>query len=182
MFEQLQVNGCGMRRLDSRICVLRNLISLDLSDNNLTDIVDDIGKLQTLAELKLRNNKFEKFPQNICLKPKLQKSLTVVDMSDNQIKILPVCICELQALLCLKVDNNLLQFVPPTIGRLQNLKTVSLCGNKLSILPAGFLHLRLDNVDLFNNEFSETENQTSGDHVDVPSLLECAARYVKKNR
>lgn len=168
--------------MDSRICALRNLISLDLSDNCLTDLIDDIGKMQTLAELKLRKNKFEKFPQNICFKPNLQKSLKVLDMSENQMKILPVCICELQGLLCLKMDNNVLEFVPPTMGRLQNLKTVTMSSNKLSILPSGFLHLKLDNVDLFSNVFTETENQTSADCVDVPTLLECAARYVRKYR
>ena len=177
-----QVNGCNMRRLDSRICSLRNLISLDLSDNGLTDLIDDIGKLQTLAQLKLRNNKFEKFPQNICFKPNLKASLAVLDMSTNQMKIVPPSICELQALMSLKMDDNILEFVSPTMGRLQNLKTVSMCGNKLKILPAGFLHLKLENVDLYNNLFVETENQTSADHVDVPTLLECAARYVKKNR
>lgn len=171
-----------MKRLDSRICSLRNLTSLDLSDNSLTDIIDDIGRLQCLADLKLRNNKFDKFPKSLCFKESLQKSLHVLDLSGNQVRQLPVYICELRNLITLKMDNNLLEVIPPTLGRLSNLKTVTLSGNKLKILPAGFLHLTLDNVDLFNNEFIETENQVSADHVDVPTLLECAARYVRKNR
>ncbi|WAR19640.1 LLR1-like protein [Mya arenaria] len=180
--ETLQVNDCNMRRIDSRIFQLRNLVSLDLSDNSLNDVLDGIGSLQMLAELILKNNKFQKFPVTICKLKTLQKSLSLLDLSDNQIRQLPVQICELTNLMTLKADNNVIEQIPPTIGRLQNLKSVSLAGNKLTVLPAGFMRLRLENVDLYGNSFIITENETTADSVDVPTLLECAARYVRKYR
>ncbi|XP_052270074.1 leucine-rich repeat protein 1-like isoform X2 [Dreissena polymorpha] len=180
--ETLQVHDCSMKKMDSRIFQLRNLVCLDLSDNSLTEVPDGIEKLQNLSDLRLKCNKFEKFPMNICRLKNIQNNLAVLDLSNNQMKELPVQICELANLAMLKMDNNLLEAVPPTIGRLANLKAVSMSNNKLTVLPAGFMRLRLDSVDLFGNNFVRTENVTSRDHVDVPSLVECAARHIRKQR
>jgi len=178
----LKVSDCGMKRLDSRIFQLRHLTCLHLRGNSLTEVPDGIGALSQLAELSLQHNLLSTFPTNVCRLPAMQRSLRVLDVSDNQIKHLPVQLCELANLVTFKAANNLLEQIPPTIGRLQQLKVLTLSGNKLTVLPAGFLRLRLEDVDLYGNCFVEGNNETTASHVDVPTLLECAARFVKKHR
>jgi LRR-repeat protein 1 len=83
----------------------------------------------------------------------------------------------------LKFDNNEMEMLPPTIGRLNRLQFISACNNKLRVLPANFMKLRLESVDLFGNSFDAIENyQISAGSVDVPTLMECAARSIKKER
>ncbi|XP_045177512.1 leucine-rich repeat protein 1-like isoform X2 [Mercenaria mercenaria] len=181
--ESLQVSECRMKRIDSRIFNLRNLTRLDLSNNSIEIIPDEISKLQNLSELKLAHNNITIFSPSVCLKESLQKSLNLLDLSNNKIQKLPLQICELVNLVNLKFDNNEMEVLPPTIGRLHRLQFISACNNKLRTLPASFMKLRLDSVDLFGNSFDVIENyQISAGSVDVPTLVECAARSIKKSR
>ena len=174
-----------MKKIDSRIFNLWRLVKLNLRNNSIKNIPDDISKLTCLSELNLSYNNLELFPASVCLKEALQKSLSSLDLSNNQIKQLPLQICELTNLVSLKVDQNELSQLPPTIGRLFRLKFFSASENKLTSLPASFMKLRLDSLDLFN--CGQAGNQTeapfvSSQCVPVPSLVECCARSIRKNR
>ena len=174
-----------MKRIDSRIFNLWRLVRLNLSHNSLTTVPDEIAKLTCLSELNLSHNNLETFPASVCLKESLQKSLSLLDLSHNQIKQLPLQICELTNIITLKVDNNVMTNLPPTIGRLFKLKFFSAAENKFASLPASFMRLRLDSLDLFNcgGENVQTEAvSVSGTSVPVPSLVECCARSIRKNR
>jgi Leucine-rich repeat (LRR) protein len=48
-----------------------------------------------------------------------------------------------------------LESLPPTIGRLKNLKLFSASQNRLTVLPAAFMQLQFEFVDLFGNPFPE---------------------------
>ena len=181
----LQVSECRMKRIDSRIFNLWRLVRLNLSNNSLTSVPVEIAKLTSLSELNLSHNNLETFPASVCLKESLQKSLSLLDLSHNQIKQLPLQICELTNLITLKVDNNVLTSLPPTIGRLFKLKFFSASENKLTSLPASFMRLRLDSLDLFNCGDENVPTgavSVSGNSVPVPSLVECCARSIRKNR
>lgn len=181
--ESLQVSECRMKRIDSRIVGLRNLTRLDLSNNSIELIPDDLSKLQLLSELRIAHNNLTVLSPSLCMKPSLQKLLSLLDLSYNKIQRLPVQICELANLVNLKLDHNEMEVLPPTIGRFPKLKFLSACNNKLKVLPANFMKLQLDSVDLFGNSFDSVENyQLYGTSVDVPSLVECAARAIRKNR
>ena len=170
-----------MKRIDSRILKLRHLVKLDLSNNSIESVPDDIAQLTNLIELKLSSNSLETFSPSVCLKESIQRSLRVLDISDNRIERLPLQICELQNLISLKMDNNVMEYLPPTLGRLCKLNNFSVSKNKVKYLPASFMRLRLENIDLFGNPFDmETDIQVSSTSVDVPSLMECSARSIRK--
>lgn len=172
-----------MKRIDSRIFNLRNLTRLDLSSNCVEMIPDELAKLQNLSELRLSHNNITVLSPSLCRKESLQKTLSLLDLSHNKIQQLPLQICEFVSLVNLKVDSNEMEVLPPTIGRLQRLQFVSACNNKLRVLPANFMKLRLDSLDLFGNSFDVVENyQISAGSIDVPTLVECAARSIKKAR
>ncbi|KAL4237485.1 repeat protein 1 [Mactra antiquata] len=181
--ESLQVSECRMKRIDSRIFNCRNLTRLDLSNNCIEFIPDEISQLKDLSELILSHNNLTLLSPSVCLKQDLQKSLNLLDISHNKIQRLPLQICEFQNLVNLKLDHNEMEMLPPTMGRLLRLKYISISNNKLHVLPANFMKLRLDSVDLFSNDFDVIEEQkVSGDTIDVPTLMECAARMIKKGR
>lgn len=178
-----QVSECHMKRIDSRIFNLRNLARLELSNNSIEFIPDEIAKLQNLSELRLAHNNLTILSPSICLKESLQRSLNLLDVSYNKIKFLPLQICELLNLVNLKIDNNEIEALPPTIGRLHKLQFISACNNRIRVLPANFMKLRVDSVDLFGNSFDILENyQISAGSVDVPSLVEATARSIRKYR
>lgn len=179
----LQVSSCKLKRIDSRIFDLKKLQVLNLSENCVEEISTDFGKFTTLGELYLNNNLITCINPRFCLQKNLILTLSILDLSYNQLKLLPLQICELSNLYNLKLNNNLLEHLPPTIGRLRNLKQFSASQNKISLLPASFMQLKLEYVDLFGNNLpDEVEDSVLEDNVGVPSLVEACARSVKKYR
>ncbi|NVZ53064.1 hypothetical protein HX792_22165 [Pseudomonas sp. B6002] len=77
---QLQLTEHSLRKLAE----LRNLRSLNLSDNPLLD-VPHVGKMLDLRELLLRNCKLSDFPEECARLPWLEQ----VDLRQNEIKVLP---------------------------------------------------------------------------------------------
>lgn len=179
----LQISTCKLKRIDSRIFNLKKLEVLNLSDNCIVDVSTDFGKFNTLRELLLNNNAICTLDLKFCLQPNLILTLSVLDLSYNQLKMLPLQICELCNLYNFKINNNVLESLPPTIGRLKNLKLFSASQNRLTVLPAAFMQLQFEFVDLFGNPFpEEVEDSVLEDDVGVPSLVEACARSIKKYR
>lgn len=181
--EQLQISQCKLKKIDSRIFNLRRLEILNLSDNVIDTLPDDFGKLDKLRELYLNVNQLIQLPPKVCLQNNIQNSLCLLDLSNNKLQVLPLQICELFNLVTLKLDHNELKELPPTIGRLKSLKYLTASNNQLTSLPASFLQLYLDNLDLFSNPFpSDAGENLSVASLGVPSLVECCARSIRKNR
>lgn len=181
--EQLQISQCKLKRIDSRIFNLRRLEILNLSDNVIETLPDDFGKIDKLRELYINVNQLIHFPPKLCLQNNIQNSLCLLDLSNNKLQLLPLQICELHNLVTLKLDHNELKELPPTIGRLKSLKYLTASNNHLTSLPASFLQLYLDNLDLFSNPFpSDAGENLSVISLGVPSLVECCARSIRKNR
>ncbi len=76
---------------------------LDLSDQNLSEIPDEILQLKILNEIILSNNKFNNFPTNLYQ----LKSLVSIDLTDNNIKELPQDFrTKMPAVRSILLDNN----------------------------------------------------------------------------
>lgn len=176
----LKVSHCNMKRIDGRILQLKKMLILDLSENALKCLPEDTGQLSCLQQLSLQKNELSEYSTSFC-KGSLQNTLGYLDISNNQLTALPLQICELQALVTLKMDNNLLEHLPPTLGRLVNLTFLSAASNKLTVLPAGFLRLQLETIDLFGNPFTDPTDSDIPLKLDVPNLLELCARNIRKN-
>lgn len=180
----LQVSACKLKRIDSRIFDLKKLEVLNLSENSLESVSTDFGKLKTLREVYLNNNVITILDPKFCLLNNLALTLGVLDLSFNQIKQLPLQICELINLYNLKVNNNCLECLPPTIGRLKKLRHFSASQNKLTFLPASFMQLQFEYIDLYGNAFPDEFDETvdGEDNVGVPTLVEACARSIRKYR
>ena len=182
--EYLQVSQCRMKKIDSRIFQLKKLLHLDLSENVIGELPSSsFSQLKILQELRLCANKLQSLPSSLCLLPNWKHSLSLLDLSNNSITLLPVQLCELNNLVTLKVDQNKLETFPPTIGKLGKLKYLSASQNQIDVLPCSFMQLRLEHLDLFNNPFADvTKSDLEETEWQVPSLVECCARMIRKNR
>jgi len=180
--ETLCVNGCMLRKVDSRIMKLSRLVCLDLSDNHISALPDDWNFLASLAELKLAKNQILELPAAM-FSGRLMMSVVHLDLSDNQLQTLSAAIYSLSRLSVLKVDRNRLIGLPAGIGKLMQLVQLTASENQLTALPGDFDRLALNSLDLSQNPLAADAPTTvlpCNDGADsVPSLFELAARCVK---
>eukprot|EP00058_Branchiostoma_floridae_P025031 XP_002610521.1 hypothetical protein BRAFLDRAFT_260421 [Branchiostoma floridae] len=178
---ELRINHCTLNRVDTRILGLKHLKLLDMSDNNIRILPETIGELKCLADLNMSNNQLTELPGKF-FQSTLRNSLQSVDLSHNQLSRLPNQLCACVDLVSLKLDSNQLSGLPPSIGLLRKLRFLTATRNHITLLPASFLKLQLETVDLFENPFLEDGPSTLMGNLTFPSLLEITARVVKKHR
>jgi GTPase SAR1 family protein/3',5'-cyclic AMP phosphodiesterase CpdA len=128
----------NLTEIPDSITRLQNLTMLDLRYNNITKIPDNITRLQNLTELDLSENNITKIPDSIT---RLQ-NLTELDLSENNITKIPDSITRLQKLTTLYLRNNNLTEIPDSITRLQNLTTLNLSVNNLAEIPESITRLQ----------------------------------------
>ena len=138
-------------------------------------VSDTVPTLPTsLKQLALDHNFFSSVPRSVVSKTltKLEK----LDLSFNQLAVLPADIGNLLSLEELKADHNMIVSLPDAMGRLAKLKTLSLKGNSISVtstifsprnpqpLPASlFTDTLLIDLNLHGNRLTSTElNQFDG--------------------
>ncbi|XP_066521560.1 leucine-rich repeat-containing protein 59 [Hoplias malabaricus] len=130
---------------------------LDLSLSNLTDV-----PIKELAAL-----------------PKA----TVLDLSCNNLTILPPEFCTLTHLVKVDLSKNQLVCLPEEIGRLSTLQHLDLYNNKLTTLPVSFSHLRsLKWLDLKDNPLELSLAKAAGDCLDEKQCRQCATRVLQHMR
>ncbi|KAG7510882.1 leucine-rich repeat protein 1 [Solea senegalensis] len=180
--EQLQVSYCKLSRVDMRMLSLKALRKLDLSNNHIKQLPATIGDLGCLSELVLHNNHLETFSDALCLST-LQRTLQLLDLSQNRLKYFPPHFCQLRELVNLKLDDNALVCLPSHAGRLQKLRFLSAAHNQLTVLPGDFRKLSLENLDLFGNPFIQANPLDHEMQLTFPlSLQEMASRVVANLR
>lgn len=155
---------------------------LDLSNNHIKKLPATIGDLTFLSELILHNNHLEAFSEALCLST-LQRTLQVLDLSQNRLQSLPIQFCRLKDLVHLKLDNNKLVCLPFHVGRLTKLRFLFAAHNQLTVLPCDFRKLSLENLDLFGNPFVHPNPLDHTMQLTFPlPLQEIASRAVAELR
>ena len=110
------------------LCKLRNLRTLSLERNRLTEVPSLIGTMLSLRKVSLHSNQLVQLPGSICLLTSLEsfdvhknalvslpaaignlKQLQKLDLSENRISELPISICELTESLQFSVGRNPLE-------------------------------------------------------------------------
>lgn len=99
----------------------------------------------------------------------------------TQLKRLPEQIGKLYGLVNFKVSQNMLTYLPQSLGTLANLKYLDVSRNQLQYMPGSMKSLRLLALDISDNIF-EGNFAYSMCQIDVPNLIECAARAFLKTR
>ena len=177
---KLTVNNCGLVRIEARILQMRSLSCLNVADNQIKSVPCRLTNFSALSELVLRGNKIREFPPTLCTGA-LAWSLKLLDLSENDIKLLPLAFCNLKNLVHLKLDRNHLLMLPINIGRLSSLRFLSASHNQLKVLPYSLSKLRLESVDVSENTFLDQDKWKVVNKLTVPSLKECAGIAVKKH-
>lgn len=123
--------ACGLREFPREIYSLAETLEvLDMTDNNLSTLPSDFGKLKNLKILFLSNNLFYEVPTVLAECP----YLSMIGFRNNQIKTLAENALPLSTRWLILTDNEL-ETLPDTIGELKLLQKCMLSGNKLISLP-----------------------------------------------
>lgn len=117
-----------------------SLVSLDLSNNNLTHVNDFLLQLPELQSLYLQNNNLtdDGLPKELCTLTKLRE----LNLSGNKLTIVLPQLCEVISLRYLYLGGNQITEILPDIRALQSLQVLHLGGNLLETVPneLGELH------------------------------------------
>ncbi|CAH4022668.1 unnamed protein product [Pieris brassicae] len=126
--ESLYMAGLKLCNFRRDILLLRRLTVLDLSNNEIEKIPFEFARMPNLSELYLTNNSLgslESVDWRWLLGPQITKTLKLLDLCGNKLKVLPRNIWKLHNLVTLKLDNNLLERLPASLGRMRKLSGIS---------------------------------------------------------
>jgi hypothetical protein len=181
--KNLHLSCNKIKEIPEEIEFLTELEYLNLCINSLSGVIDlsKMKKLKTVIlksnqiegvklplsveKLELQNNKISKIDDNILKLVNLKE----LDLSYNQIELVPKKIADLKKLECFYLSNNKLKNITTCVCKLENLKFLSLKNNDIVALPAGLLKIykleisielkKLDkkNFEMFKNA-KQTEN------------------------
>jgi Leucine-rich repeat (LRR) protein len=144
--------SANLASLPSEIPDLKNLKTLNLGWNKLTDLPPGIGRLSHLDTLILDGNMFSRFPTSVCG----LKDLTALSLSGNNIdSICPEC-GRLTKLASFNLAKNPIRQIPECLFGLINLEDLNLSSAMLTALPRQIAELKsLGSLDLEDNRLSE---------------------------
>ncbi|XP_047276349.1 leucine-rich repeat and calponin homology domain-containing protein 4 isoform X15 [Homo sapiens] len=129
---------------------LSDITQADLSRNRFPEVPEAACQLVSLEGLSLYHNCLR------CLNPALGNltALTYLNLSRNQLSLLPPYICQLP-LRVLIVSNNKLGALPPDIGTLGSLRQLDVSSNELQSLPSELCGLSsLRDLNVRRNQLS----------------------------
>jgi len=187
--------GIGIRAFPQALLNARQLVELNMSNNQLPGIPFGIVALEQLSKLNLHCNKLSVLPESIGLLPHLE----TLDLSCNELEVLPSSICRLMrlrtlslqknkltelpdsigvmtALQSLVVDYNEITRVPPSVVRLSSLEVLSLSFNKIRRIPQDFGNLHA------LKEFSIKSNMIGVIPDSIGSLMSLRVLDITDNR
>ncbi|CAF1255359.1 unnamed protein product [Rotaria sordida] len=129
--EKLIINSSHLRTpVDRRIFILKNLHTLDLSDNNITELPSNM-EMNHLHTLIIRSNRLKSFPNTF--KCPILKNL---DLSQNQLEKIDLTILNLNTLERLNLSSNKIKFIPRQILRLlSQLQVFNIASNLIRFIP-----------------------------------------------
>ncbi len=144
----LGLNRCGLRVLPSSIGKLESLEELHMTENRLKALPESIGNLKILRVLNLSDNHLIKLPNEIGQLTNLKE----LHLNHNVLEILPETICKLKNLETFSIWGNQLRNLPKCMNQMDSLRVLGLSFNQLEELPdliSGFKNLEI--LDLSNN-------------------------------
>ncbi|CAG8589899.1 9478_t:CDS:2, partial [Acaulospora colombiana] len=151
----------SMSEISSRCC------------NELTEIPAEIGYMKNLQTLDVSENQLECIPDTIGFLHKL----TDLKLSKNQLTTIPSSIGSLKKLGTLLLNNNKITELPPEIGQIKTLVNLDIRENPITVLPAELGRLQYLRKLLTDGCPLVTEFVHQITHS-PPTLMELAARTI----
>jgi internalin A len=163
----LALYNMKLEQISKIVFELKNLNSLYLEVNLITEIPSEIGQLKNLTELGLVSNQLTELPAEITQ----LKNLCQLGLGNNKLRKLPAKITQLKKLDCLGLGLNQFSRFPAEITQLKNLTGMSLNSNQLTKLPAEIGELKkLTGLDLGINHLIELPSEI-GQLKDLTTLI-----------
>ncbi|XP_026464154.1 leucine-rich repeat protein 1-like [Ctenocephalides felis] len=181
--QTLIISGLKLERFETQIIQLRSLHTLDLSDNCLKVLPRSLGSLSNLTSLSLSGNSLyiSKLNEWQWLdEMPIRNSLKTLQLSNNNLSVLPDNIVQLHNIETLRVDNNKLRILPDGMNRMRKLQYLFIQVNKLKFLPQTLFKRKLANVDISSNCFEKKMYIHGGEFKNQISLVELSARTILK--
>uniref|UniRef100_A0A182KIT2 PIF1/LRR1 pleckstrin homology domain-containing protein n=1 Tax=Anopheles christyi TaxID=43041 RepID=A0A182KIT2_9DIPT len=179
----LQISDVKLSRFDSQILLLQKLRILNLSNNCIRSLPRALGQLR-LCELDLSSNCLTGCTWDWLQEPNIQSSLQSLNISDNGLHFLPTNVIYAGALVALTANSNHIRKLPFAIWTMNRLRVLSLAKNQIDGLPETLERIRLERLDLSENNLS-VDGGTTGPYPSTsmqqrqPStLFELTARTV----
>ena len=142
-----------LNEIIGHLATIPTLTSLKLTDNELCVVPPSIEQMKQLKFLNLGYNDIEQIPpfiagmtslehinlelNNLYSIPDLSRltSLKVLNVSSNELEVLPDSICNLTAMQELYVSRNKLSKLPDELGKLEKLHVLDIGNNSLRSMP-----------------------------------------------
>ncbi|XP_022809943.1 uncharacterized protein LOC111346958 [Stylophora pistillata] len=186
----LYLSGHSLHELPAALFELTELEELFLSENKLTTIPENMGKLNNLTVLIVRRNQLSVFPTSLTQLKKLKElnirdnKLTTIpdgigemveleglELSFNQLTVLSPAIKQLKKLKWLDISHNNLTTIPDAIGEMVELGRLVLSGNQLTVLSPAIKHLKnLKVLNISHNNLT-TIPDVIGEMVELEGLV-----------
>ncbi|XP_076633520.1 leucine-rich repeat 47 [Colletes latitarsis] len=180
--EELYLVGLNRTSFDRQVLKLQSLRILNLSNNQISSLPKELGSLR-LQELNVSQNRLNEDKNWTWLdEVTITQNLKFLDISKNFLRMLPERIGKLCALVDLKASKNMLIYLPQSIGRLRHLQHLDVANNNLKCMPGSIRNRLLISLDISENKFDYFGLNSNSSTIDVPSLVECAARSFLKTR
>ncbi|XP_077504920.1 leucine-rich repeat protein 1-like isoform X2 [Amblyomma americanum] len=178
--KELTIEGCSLVQLSSDVLALANLCVLNLKANQIQKLPTQLKNLPIKCLTVSENCIVELQPE--LFEGRLRSCLQSLDVSNNQLTVLPETLCSARKLAFLAARYNRLQKLPDGLGYLSDLWELDITSNALTFLPASMLKLKLKCVSIWSNPLTATagqpmEHTTASRQVPWP-LIELAARAV----
>lgn len=108
-----------------------SLTELDLSNNDLQDVPNELGKLKRLVQLDLSNNNLQQLSPNMGN----MDGLVFMNVENNQLVELPDNMWKMESLVIVRANFNSITFLSDSIKLCPSLSQLLLSNNKLKMLP-----------------------------------------------
>ena len=131
----------------------RELISVQLNNNKLTELPLSLWGNPSVALLKIENNMISKIPDEI----KNAETLHTFFAANNSVHEWPLRL-PVNALYTVTLDGNQLESIPPEVGALRSLRFLQINNNKIDYIAKEIGSLKsLEMFDLRNNSVASLE-------------------------
>ncbi|VDD82774.1 unnamed protein product [Mesocestoides corti] len=176
----LNVSGNKLVHLPTDITLLTKLEVLNVSMNRLTSLISSSSSanfetLRNLRTVDLSGNNISEFPVELCSEA---IPLDLLDLSKNDIAIVPTCIESLQAIE-LNLNSNKVSVVAESIGKCPRLRVLRLAHNRLRLEDFPLEILEKSNVSLLAIEGNPLSVKALQEH---PSYAKYMERYTATKR
>lgn len=139
-----------IKKFPKEMVELKNLEILIMYKNKIRDIRHICG-LKNLKNICLSRNKIDSIPDEINLASNLEE----LDLSFNNIKCVSGCIGQLTKLKRLNLWVNCIKTLPDSFP--SSLNSLNISCNKLKILPHSMKNLKLDYLDVSDNQLTSLD-------------------------